>query len=67
MKLERTINERTSMSLTLRDIMTILSTQYPEDLLLELLEINSEELVERFSDKIEAKFDSLQQQLEDEM
>lgn len=55
------------MSLTLRDMMVILSTQYPEDLLLELLEINSEELVERFSDKIEAKFDSLQRQLEDEM
>ena len=55
------------MSLTLTEMMTILSEQYPEDLLLELLEINSEELVERFSDKIEAKFDSLQSQLEDEM
>lgn len=55
------------MSLTLVEMMTLLSEQYPEDLLLELLEINSEELVERFSDKIEAKFESLQKQLEDEL
>lgn len=55
------------MSLTLVEIMEILKDQYPEDLLLEMLNINSSEIVERFSDKIEERFDSLQAQLEDEM
>ena len=50
--------------LTLHDICERLE-KIDEVSLLEVLEINSEELVERFVDKIETKFESLQEELED--
>lgn len=52
------------MSLTLRDIMERMA-QLDEITLLEVLDISSEELVERFADKIENKFDDLEIDLED--
>jgi hypothetical protein len=52
------------MSLTLRDIMERMS-KLDEITLLEVLNISSEELVERFADKIEDKFDELEIDLDD--
>lgn len=52
------------MTLTYKDIKYKLSL-LPEIDLLEVLEISSEDLVERFADKIEAKRDYLEQDLED--
>jgi lipoate-protein ligase A len=37
-----------------------------ETLLLEVLEINSEEIVDRFEDKIEDRIEELEEELEDE-
>jgi len=51
------------MPLTLVEIKERLK-QIPELDLLELLEISSEELVERFSDLIEDKADKLEQEVE---
>jgi hypothetical protein len=48
----------------LRDIMSKL-TQYDEIMLLELLNISAEELVERFIDKIEERFEILERELND--
>jgi len=52
------------MSLTLRDIMERMS-KLDEITLLEVLNISSEEIVERFADKIEDKFDELEIDLDD--
>jgi hypothetical protein len=52
------------MAYTLRDIMSKL-TQYDEIMLLELLNISAEELVERFIDKIEERFEILERELND--
>ena len=52
------------MSLTLRDIMERMA-RLDEITLLEVLDISSEEIVERFADKIENKFDDLEIDLED--
>jgi hypothetical protein len=52
------------MSLTLRDIMERMA-RLDEITLLEVLNISSEELVERFADKIEDKFDELEIDLDD--
>jgi hypothetical protein len=51
--------------LTFKDLKERLMTM-DEISLLELLEISSEELVERFEDHIELKFDKLSCDLEDE-
>jgi hypothetical protein len=40
-------------------------TQYDEIMLLELLNISAEELVERFIDKIEERFEILERELND--
>jgi hypothetical protein len=53
-----------SMPLTLRDVMSKLTT-LDEITLLEVLEITSEELVERFIDKVENKYDQLEKELDD--
>lgn len=53
------------MSLTLEDIKDKLKT-LPEIDLLEVLEISSEDLVDRFSDKIEDKAEYLLNDLEEE-
>lgn len=55
------------MSLVLSEIMELLAERYDEVTLLELLDINSEELVERFSDKIEQRYEKLQQELDEEV
>jgi hypothetical protein len=52
------------MPLTLRDVMSKLTT-LDEITLLEVLEITSEELVERFIDKVENKYDQLEKELDD--
>lgn len=52
------------MSLTLRDIMERMA-KLDEITLLEVLNISSEELIERFTDKIEDKFDELEIDLDD--
>lgn len=53
------------MSLTLPDLQERLK-KLDETILLEVLEINSEEIVERFIDKIEEKFDELADDLNEE-
>jgi hypothetical protein len=53
--------------LVLNEIMELLAERYDEITLLELLDISSEELVERFSDKIEQRYEKLQQELDDEL
>ena len=60
-----TTNERETyvMPLTIPEIKERLK-QLPELDLLELLEITSEELVERFSDLIEDKVDTLEKEVE---
>ena len=52
------------MSLTLRDIMERLG-KLDEITLLEVLDISSEELIERFADKIEDKFEELESDLDE--
>lgn len=53
------------MSRTFADIMERLKRQ-PEISVLEILEITSEDLVDRFQDFIEIKLEDLQYELEDE-
>ena len=55
--------EKKKMSLTVPDIMDKLK-QMDEVTLLEILEINSEQLVDRFADVIEEKADFLEEGLE---
>jgi hypothetical protein len=52
------------MSLTLRDIMERMA-RLDEITLLEVLDISSEEIVERFADKIENKFEELEIDLDE--
>ena len=52
------------MSLTLTEIQERL-IELDEILLMELLEINSEDLVERFIDRIEDRADELEEQVDD--
>lgn len=52
------------MSLTLRDIMERMA-KLDEITLLEVLNISSEEIIERFADKIEDKFEELEIDLDD--
>ena len=54
------------MSATLKEIQGRLSERYDPDYLVELLEISSEELVEAFPDKVEAKFEDLEAELFEE-
>lgn len=51
-------------SLTLRDIMERMA-KLDEITLLEVLDISSEEIIERFADKIEDKFEELEIDLDD--
>ena len=53
------------MSKTLREVIEWLKTM-DEITLLERLDISSEELAERFIDKIENDFDDLEQEMEEE-
>ena len=53
------------MTATIIDLLDYLKS-LDEVLLLELLEINSEDLVNRFEDKIELKYDLLIEECEDE-
>ena len=52
------------MSLTLRDVMERMG-KLDEITLLEVLDISSEEIIERFADKIEDKFEELEIDLDD--
>jgi hypothetical protein len=52
------------MSLTLRDVMERMA-KLDEITLLEVLNISSEEIIERFADKIEDKFEELEIDLDD--
>jgi hypothetical protein len=52
------------MSLTLRDVMERMA-KLDEITLLEVLDISSEEIIERFADKIEDKFEELEIDLDD--
>lgn len=47
------------MQLTLEELKERLAQQVDEVTLLELLDISAEDIVERFSDEIEEKFDKL--------
>lgn len=51
------------MSLTLTDVKDRLKQQ-PETIVLEVLDINSEELVDRFEDKVEERMDYLMDDLD---
>jgi hypothetical protein len=53
-----------SMPLTLRDVVSKIA-QLDEITVLEILEITSEELAERFVDKVEAKYEQLEKELND--
>lgn len=53
------------MSLTIQDLQDRLK-QLDETILLEVLNITSDEIVERFVDKIEDRFDELSDDLEEE-
>ena len=50
------------MAVTFQELKQRLIEQVDPDLLVELLEISSEELIETFSDKIEDRFDNLLEQ-----
>jgi len=50
--------------LTLRDVVSKIA-QLDEITVLEILEITSEELAERFVDKVEAKYEQLEKELND--
>ena len=54
------------MSLTLGEIKEKLLKLYDPDDLLEALEITSEQLLDRFEDKLINRFDSFEEELEDE-
>lgn len=53
------------MPLTLCELKEKLAENYDETLLLELLEINSSDIVERFLDRIENRYDQLAPEFED--
>lgn len=53
------------MPLTLRDLMSKLK-QLDEITLLEVLDITSEEIIERFIDKVEQRYDFLEKELNDD-
>jgi len=51
--------------MTLSDIQERLKKHVDEVTLLELLEISADDIVDRFTDKIEEKFDQLENELDD--
>ena len=51
--------------MTLSDIQERLKKHVDEVTLLELLEISADDIVDRFTDKIEQKFDQLENELDD--
>lgn len=55
------------MSLTLDEIKERLLQHYDPDDLLEALQISSEEILDRFEDKLIRKLDSFQEELEEEV
>ena len=54
------------MTFTLQEIKEKLAEQYDEVMLLEILEINSYDIVNAFFDRIEEKYDELNEDLEEE-
>ena len=55
------------MSLTLDEIKERILQYYDPDDLLEALQISSEEILDRFEDKLLRKLDSFQEELEEEV
>ncbi len=55
------------MTFTLQEIKEKLAEQYDEVMLLEILEINSYDIVNAFFDRIEEKYDELNEDLEEEI
>lgn len=55
------------MTVTLKDIKQWLLTTADPDEVIELLDITTEQLVDRFDDIIEANYDLLAQQIEEEI
>ena len=51
--------------MTYQDLCYQLANRLDEVTLMELLEINADDIVERFSDRIESKFDYLASELEE--
>lgn len=54
------------MSLTLYELIERLASQYDIIELIEMLNIDAEELLERFEDKLEKHFDMLEEEVEDD-
>ena len=49
------------MSLTIEELIEIVGERYDPDLVIELLQITSEEILERFKDKVEENYDKFEE------
>ena len=49
------------MSLTIEELIEIVGERYEPDLLVEVLQITSEEILERFKDKVEENYDKFEE------
>ncbi len=49
------------MSLTIEELIEIVGERYDPDLLVEVLQITSEEILERFKDKVEENYDKFEE------
>tara|TARA_B100001964_G_scaffold108532_1_gene121255 strand:- start:884 stop:1084 length:201 start_codon:yes stop_codon:yes gene_type:complete len=49
------------MSLTIEELIEIVGERYDPDLLIEVLQITSEEILERFKDKVEENYDKFEE------
>lgn len=54
------------MSRTVEEIGAILAQRYEHEEICDLLDISVEEIVERFDDKIAAKYDELNEEIEED-
>ncbi len=49
------------MSLTIEELIEIVGERYDPDLLVEVMQITSEEILERFKDKVEENYDKFEE------
>jgi hypothetical protein len=49
------------MSLTIEELIEIVGERYDPDLLIEVMQITSEEILERFKDKVEENYDKFEE------